>query len=101
MRLDTVSLRGMNRQHIHGSKRSLRSVEDFTEFEKLLPAVQECVAPVGPLGMEASLGLLAVRLPGRPRTKAASVSRQPVLPPSLALWCNGAGGQSPFGLRVA
>src|SRR5882762_4891147 len=33
-RLDTVSLRGMNRQHIHGSKRSLRSVEDFTEFEQ-------------------------------------------------------------------
>jgi cytochrome c peroxidase len=33
-RLDTVSLRGLNRQHIHGSKRSLRSVEDFTEFEQ-------------------------------------------------------------------
>jgi cytochrome c peroxidase len=34
MRLDTVSLRGMFNQHIHGSKRSLRSVEDFTEFEQ-------------------------------------------------------------------
>jgi cytochrome c peroxidase len=34
LRLDTVSLRGLNRQHIHGSKRSLRSVEDFTEFEQ-------------------------------------------------------------------
>jgi cytochrome c peroxidase len=34
VRLDTVSLRGVNRQHIHGSKRSLRSVEDFTEFEQ-------------------------------------------------------------------
>jgi cytochrome c peroxidase len=33
-RLDTVSLRGVNRQHIHGSKRSLRSIEDFTEFEQ-------------------------------------------------------------------
>jgi cytochrome c peroxidase len=33
MRLDTVSLRGVNQQQIHGSKRSLRSVEDFTEFE--------------------------------------------------------------------
>lgn len=32
-RLDTVSLRGMFAQQIHGSKRSLRSVEDFTEFE--------------------------------------------------------------------
>jgi cytochrome c peroxidase len=34
MRLDTVSLRGVYDQHIHGSKRSLRSVEDFTEFEQ-------------------------------------------------------------------
>jgi cytochrome c peroxidase len=33
-RLDTVSLRGMAQQQIHGSKRSLRSVEDFTEFEQ-------------------------------------------------------------------
>src|SRR6185295_16517791 len=33
-RLDTVSLRGVNQQQIHGSKRSLRSVEDFTEFEQ-------------------------------------------------------------------
>jgi cytochrome c peroxidase len=34
MRLDTVSLRGMFNQQIHGSKRSLRSIEDFTEFEQ-------------------------------------------------------------------
>ena len=34
MRLDTMSLRGVHNQHIHGSKRSLRSVEDFTEFEQ-------------------------------------------------------------------
>ena len=33
-RLDTVSLRGVFHQQIHGSKRSLRSVEDFTEFEQ-------------------------------------------------------------------
>ncbi|MDB6036837.1 MAG: cytochrome [Verrucomicrobiales bacterium] len=33
-RLDTISLRGVDRQQIHGSKRSLRSVEDFTEFEQ-------------------------------------------------------------------
>jgi cytochrome c peroxidase len=33
-RLDTVSLRGVAQQQIHGSKRSLRSVEDFTEFEQ-------------------------------------------------------------------
>lgn len=33
-RLDTTSLRGVNQQQIHGSKRSLRSIEDFTEFEQ-------------------------------------------------------------------
>jgi cytochrome c peroxidase len=33
-RLDSVSLRGMFNQQIHGSKRSLRSIEDFTEFEQ-------------------------------------------------------------------
>ncbi|BCO30720.1 cytochrome b6 [Thiohalobacter sp. COW1] len=33
-RIDTVSLRGMFNQQIHGSKRSLRSIEDFTEFEQ-------------------------------------------------------------------
>lgn len=32
-RLDTVSLRGLFNQQLHSSKRSLRSVEDFTEFE--------------------------------------------------------------------
>jgi cytochrome c peroxidase len=34
MRLDTVSLRGVYDQKIHGSKRSLRSIEDFTQFEQ-------------------------------------------------------------------
>jgi cytochrome c peroxidase len=34
MRIDTVSLRGLFNQQVHGSKRSLRSVEDFTEFEQ-------------------------------------------------------------------
>ncbi len=33
-RLDTPGLRGMFNQQIHGSKRSLRSIEDFTEFEQ-------------------------------------------------------------------
>ena len=33
-RLDTTSLRGVFNQRIHGSKRSLRSVEDFSEFEQ-------------------------------------------------------------------
>lgn len=34
LRLDTVSLRGVFNQQLHGSKRSLRSIEDFTEFEQ-------------------------------------------------------------------
>ena len=34
LRLDTPSLRGVFNQQIHGSKRSIRSVEDFTEFEQ-------------------------------------------------------------------
>lgn len=34
LRIDTPSLRGMFDQQIHGSKRALRSVEDFTEFEQ-------------------------------------------------------------------
>jgi cytochrome c peroxidase len=34
LRLDTTSLRGLYNQQIHGSKRSLRSLEDFTEFEQ-------------------------------------------------------------------
>jgi cytochrome c peroxidase len=33
-RIETVSLRGEFNQLIHGSKRSLRSIEDFTEFEQ-------------------------------------------------------------------
>jgi len=33
-RIDTVSLRGVFNQRIDGSKRSLRSVEDFTQFEQ-------------------------------------------------------------------
>ncbi len=33
-RIETVSLRGVNIQRLHGSKRSLRSIEDFTEFEQ-------------------------------------------------------------------
>jgi cytochrome c peroxidase len=33
-RLDTTSLRGVFNQQIHGSKRSIRSIEDFTEFEQ-------------------------------------------------------------------
>jgi cytochrome c peroxidase len=33
-RIDTTSLRGVINQQVFGSKRSLRSVEDFTEFEQ-------------------------------------------------------------------
>jgi hypothetical protein len=34
LRIDTTSLRWLFNQQIHGSKRSLRSVEDFTGFEQ-------------------------------------------------------------------
>lgn len=34
LRLDTTSLRGVFNQQIHSSKRRLRSIEDFTEFEQ-------------------------------------------------------------------
>ncbi len=34
LRLDTPSLRGLYNQQIHGSKRSIRSVKDFSEFEQ-------------------------------------------------------------------
>jgi len=34
-RLDTPSLRGVNIQRLFGSQRSLKTVEDFTEFEQL------------------------------------------------------------------
>jgi cytochrome c peroxidase len=34
-RIDTPSLRGVNIQRLFGSQRSLKSVEDFTEFEQL------------------------------------------------------------------
>src|SRR5690606_7436447 len=33
-RIDTPSLRGVNQQRLFGSQRSLRTVEDFTEFEQ-------------------------------------------------------------------
>jgi len=33
-RLDTTSLRGLFNQQIHGSKRAIRSPDDFTEFEQ-------------------------------------------------------------------
>jgi cytochrome c peroxidase len=33
-RIETVSLRGVNVQHVFGSQRALMSVEDFTEFEQ-------------------------------------------------------------------
>jgi hypothetical protein len=37
-RLDTVSLRGIFNQQIHGSKRSLRSVEDFAREQTRWPS---------------------------------------------------------------
>lgn len=34
IRLDTPSIRGVYNQQIHGSKRSVRSIKDFSEFEQ-------------------------------------------------------------------
>jgi cytochrome c peroxidase len=34
-RIKTVSLRGVNVQHIFGSQRAMKSIEDFTQFEQL------------------------------------------------------------------
>jgi len=58
-RIETVSLRGMFNQKIHGSKRSLRSVEDFTEFEQrtayfdgdhVIAAKKGSISPIGQPG---------------------------------------------------
>jgi cytochrome c peroxidase len=76
-RLDTTSLRGMFNQQIHGSKRSLRSIEDFTEFEQRTAYFN---------GDHVSATRKGVNLPDRPnqvaegfagRVHAGSVRRPP------------------------
>lgn len=77
-RLDTVSLRGMFNQQIHGSKRSLRSVEDFTEFEQRTAYFN---------GDHVSATRKGVNLPDRPNQVAMMAQMQNIIdfPPAPKL----------------
>jgi cytochrome c peroxidase len=77
-RLDTTSLRGMFNQQIHGSKRSLRSVEDFTEFEQRTAYFH---------GDHVSATRKGVHLPDRPNQVAMMAQMQNIVdfPPASKL----------------
>jgi cytochrome c peroxidase len=80
-RLDTTSLRGLFNQQIHGSKRSLRSVEDFTEFEQRTAYFN---------GDHASATRKGVNLPDRPNQVAMMAQMQNIIDfppaPKLDIW---------------
>ena len=69
-RLDSTSLRGMFNQQIHGSKRSLRSVEDFTEFEQRTAYFN---------GDHVSATRKGVHLPDRPNQVAMMAQMQNII----------------------
>ena len=77
-RLDTTSLRGLYNQQIHGSKRSLRSVEDFTEFEQRTAYFN---------GDHVSATRKGVHLPDRPNQVAMMAQMQNIIdfPPAPKL----------------
>lgn len=77
-RLDSTSLRGMFNQQIHGSKRSLRSVEDFTEFEQRTAYFN---------GDHMSATRKGVHLPDRPNQVAMMAQMQNIIdfPPAPKL----------------
>jgi cytochrome c peroxidase len=77
-RLDTTSLRGVFNQQIHGSKRSLRSVEDFTEFEQRTAYFN---------GDHVSATRKGVNLPDRPNQVAMMAQMQNIIdfPPAPKL----------------
>ncbi|MEK7322266.1 MAG: cytochrome B6 [Pseudomonadota bacterium] len=77
-RIDTVSLRGMFNQQIHGSKRSIRSVEDFTEFEQRTAYFD---------GDQVTAQKKGVHLPNRPDQVALMAQMQNILdfPPAPKL----------------
>ena len=81
-RLDTPSLRGMFNQQIHGSKRSLRSVEDFTEFEQRTAYFNGDIADAAKKG---------VNEPDRPTQVAMMAQMQNMFdfPPAPKLMFNG------------
>ncbi|NLD68526.1 MAG: cytochrome B6, partial [Limnobacter sp.] len=82
-RLDTPSLRGMFGQQIHGSKRSLRSIEDFTEFEQRTAYFN---------GDHVSATRKGVHLPNRPNQVAMMAQMQNIIdfPPAPKLDPGGA-----------
>jgi cytochrome c peroxidase len=77
-RLDTTSLRGMFNQQVHGSKRSLRSIEDFTEFEQRTAYFN---------GDHVSATRKGVNLPDRPNQVAMMAQMQNIIdfPPAPKL----------------
>jgi cytochrome c peroxidase len=77
-RLDTTSLRGVFNQQIHGSKRSLRSIEDFTEFEQRTAYFN---------GDHVSATRKGVHLPDRPNQVALMAQMQNIIdfPPAPKL----------------
>jgi len=77
-RLDTTSLRGMFNQQIHGSKRSLRSIEDFSEFEQRTAYFN---------GDHVSATRKGVNLPDRPNQVAMMAQMQNIIdfPPAPKL----------------
>jgi cytochrome c peroxidase len=77
-RLDTTSLRGLFNQQIHGSKRSLRSIEDFTEFEQRTAYFN---------GDHVSATRKGVHLPDRPNQVAMMAQMQNIIdfPPAPKL----------------
>ncbi|MDQ0995218.1 cytochrome c peroxidase [Phyllobacterium ifriqiyense] len=77
-RLDSTSLRGMFNQQIHGSKRSLRSIEDFTEFEQRTAYFN---------GDHVSATRKGVNLPDRPNQVAMMAQMQNIIdfPPAPKL----------------
>ena len=69
-RLDTTSLRSLYNQQIHGSKRSLRSVEDFSEFEQRTAYFN---------GDHVSATCKGVNLPNRPNQVAMMAQMQNII----------------------
>jgi cytochrome c peroxidase len=87
-RIDTVSLRGMFNQQIHGSKRSLRSIEDFTEFEQRTAYFD---------GDHVTAAKKGVNLPDRASQVAMMAQTQNILdfPPAPKLLPNASGRLDP------
>jgi cytochrome c peroxidase len=77
-RLDSTSLRGVFNQQIHGSKRSLRSIEDFSEFEQRTAYFN---------GDHVSATRKGVNLPDRPNQVAMMAQMQNIIdfPPAPKL----------------